>query len=86
MKKFNFKNVSMEVWVRVIALFLVWINLISVNFFGFDLIPFADEQVYEGVSVVLAVVISVWTTWKNNSFTSQAIDADEYLKELRQNK
>lgn len=86
MKKFNWKGVSKEVWVRVIAMFLVWINLISVHFFGFELIPYADEQIYEGVSILLTVVITFWTAWKNNSFTYAGQEADKRLEELKKEK
>ena len=83
MKKLNFKNVSKDVWVRVIALFLVWLNLISVHFFGFELIPYADEQIYEGISILLTVAITFWSSWKNNSFTEAGQKADKLLEELK---
>lgn len=79
----NIKNVDKSVWVRIIALFLVLINQISVSFFDFQLIPYADEQIYEAVSIVVTTAIAFWTAWKNNSFTQEAQLADEYLKEQR---
>lgn len=79
----NIKNVDKSVWVRIIALFLVLINQISISFFDFQLIPYADEQIYEGVSVVVTTAIAFWTTWKNNSFTESAQQADVYMKEQK---
>lgn len=68
---------------RVIALFLVLANQISVSFLDFKLIPFADEQIYEGVSIVVTTAVAFWTSWKNNSFRDEAQEADIYLAELK---
>lgn len=76
----NLRGVSKGVWVRVIALVLVLVNLISVSFFNFQLLPFTDAQLYEGASVLVTVVVGIWTTWKNNSFTKEAQRADEIMK------
>ena len=76
----NIKNVEKSVWVRVIALILVLANQISVSFFEFKLLPFADEEIYEGVSIVVTALGTIWTSWKNNSFTEEAQIADEFIK------
>ena len=76
----NLKGVTKDTWVRIIALFLVLINQISISFFSFELIPFGDDQIYEGVSVVVTVVVVIWSAWKNNSFTKKAQEADKVLK------
>lgn len=78
--KLNFKDVDKSTWVRVIGLLLILINQISVSFFKFTLLDFADEEIYEGVSTILTVLISVWVGWKNNSFTDKAQEADKVLK------
>ena len=80
----NIKKVDKSVWVRVIALFLVLANQISVSFFEFKLLPFADEEIYEGVSIVVTTAVAFWTSWKNNSFTDEAQIADEYLKQEKE--
>lgn len=77
----NIKGVDKQTWVRVIALFLVLANQISVSFLDFKLIPFAEEEIYEGVSLVLTTAVTFWTSWKNNSFTDKAQEADKLLKE-----
>ena len=82
----NIKNVDKSVWVRVIALFLVLANQISVSFFEFKLLPFADEEIYEGVSIVVTTAVAFWTSWKNNSFTDEAQEADVYLTEQKEKK
>ena len=80
----NIKNVEKSVWVRVIALFLVLANQISVSFFEFKLLPFADEEIYEAVSIVITTAVAFWTSWKNNSFTDEAQVADEYLRQEKE--
>ncbi len=79
------KNITKATWTRIIVLFLVLINQISISFFEFEILPFGESQIYEGVSVVLTVIAAIWTAWKNNSITDEAKRADEYLKDLRQN-
>lgn len=82
----NFKNVTKGTWVRIITLLLVLINLISTSLFDFVLFPFAEEEVYEGVSIVLTIVVTAWTTWRNNSFSREAQAADKYLSNLKEMK
>lgn len=79
----NFKGVDKLTWTRIIALFILLINQISISFFDFKVIPFEDDQIYEGVSLLLTVLITIWTTWKNNSFTTEAQITDKQLKKLK---
>lgn len=79
----NFKGVPMQTWVRVIALFAILLNLIGVAFFDFKILPFEDEEIQSGVSIILAFIVSIWTGWKNNSFTTEAQLTDEQLKRFK---
>lgn len=80
----NLKNVATGTWVRIITLFLVLINLISVSIFNFNLLPFEEESISEGVSIALTIVVTIWTTWKNNAFTKKAQMADQYLERIKE--
>lgn len=51
--------------------------------FGKNPIPFSEEEIYIALSGVFTVCTSLWAWWKNNSFTKEAIRADAYLKELK---
>ena len=42
-----------------------------------------DTQAYAVASAVITAVVGIVNSWKNNSFTTEAIEADEYLQELR---
>jgi SPP1 family holin len=79
----NFKGVSKSTWVRMVALLVILVNLVSVSLFNHQLVPFSDEQVYEGVSTLLTVLVGFWTAWKNNSFSKDAQLADLRLKQLK---
>ncbi len=52
---------------------------------GYNPLPFSDSAVYELVTNVFTVVAALVAWWKNNSFTQNAMSADEYLKELKAN-
>lgn len=42
----------------------------------------ADSDIYRIGSVAVTVIMSLITAWKNNSFTPEAIQADEFLQSL----
>lgn len=50
---------------------------------GKNPLPFAEEDVYATVTEILTVGASIWTWWKNNSFTQPALEADAYKKEIK---
>ena len=70
---------------RTIILFLSLLNIILQKF-GIKAIPIEDDLVNEVVSVSLLVVSTISSWWKNNSFTKEAQQADQYLKELKEEK
>lgn len=76
------KNVSSGTIVRTIVLIVALINTVLTGI-GKNPLPFSDEQVYNIVSNAVTVIASLWAWWKNNSFTKNAIAADEYMKELK---
>ena len=47
-------------------------------------LPFSDEQIYQGVSAIVAVIATLWAWWKNNSFTSAAIAGDIVKNEAKE--
>lgn len=80
MKKVNLKGVNKATWVRLAAFLLVFLNQVAVSIFEFQLLPFTDAQIYEGVSIVVTTLVSIYTAWKNNSLTESAQEADQLLK------
>lgn len=72
-------KVSKETIARTVVLFVALLNTV-LNACGKNPLPFSDDEVYTGVSAVVATVAAIWAWWKNNSFTSAAVKADEVLK------
>lgn len=67
---------------RTVVLVLALLNIILERF-GIKALPIDNELVNQVISVgfLLYGVITNW--WHNNSFTKEAKQADEYLKELK---
>lgn len=68
--------------IRTIILFLALVNQILTST-GHNIIPVSDEEISTVVSTAITIGASVWAWWKNNSFTAEAIKADEMLEEMR---
>lgn len=49
---------------------------------GHSLIPVDDAQLEQLISTGMTVGAAIWAWWKNNSFTKEAIAADNYLDSL----
>ena len=64
--------------VRTAVLAFALINQV-LTISGYNPLPFTDEEFGQAVSMVLTAGASLWAWWKNNSFTQNAIIADEYL-------
>ncbi|WP_290771834.1 phage holin [Anaerofustis sp.] len=76
-------KISKETLIRTIVLVIALLNSV-LTMCNVNPLPFSDEQVYEGVSAVISVVATIWAWWKNNSFTKEAVIADEYKKSLKE--
>lgn len=72
--------------VRVALLIIALVNMACVTLGVDPSASVAGSKGYEIGSIIVTAVISIVNCWKNNSFTKEAIQADEYLKQLRQNK
>ncbi len=68
--------------VRTIVLFLTLLNSI-LTMSGINPLPFSEEEMYEIVSGIATVVVSLWAWWENNSFTKAAIKADEEYERIK---
>ena len=75
-------NVKKETIIRTVILIVALINQ-GLTVAGINLLPISDEQITEFLSLGLTIVASLWSWWKNNSFTKDAIEADEYLNNLK---
>lgn len=65
------KNIDNGTIVRTVVLFVALLNQ-SLVLAGYSPLPFEDQQVENGVTIVLTVVASIWTWWKNQNITREA--------------
>ena len=76
------KAIPTETIIRAIVLFVTLVNTI-LTMSGKNPLPFAEDELYTWLSAAATVAATLWAWWKNNSFTSAAITADEYMAELK---
>jgi len=78
------KQVSSDTIARTIILVLALLNQI-LAITGKGTIDIVEDTIYQLVSLFFTVLSTGMNWWKNNSFTYEAIKADEILKELKEN-
>ena len=74
-------TVKKDTIIRTIVLIVALINQ-ALTLSGKNPLPIEDEQVVESLSYAFTLGASLWAWWKNNSFTKNAINADEVLAQL----
>lgn len=73
------RKVEKETILRTVVLVVALFNNI-LTMAGYNPLPFSDEEVYTEATAVFTVGAALWAWWKNNSFTQNALKADEELK------
>jgi SPP1 family holin len=76
------KNVKSATIVRTIILALSIVNN-ALAIAGKSPLPISDNQVSEAVAFCITTAAALVNWWKNNSFTSEAIAADEFMAQLK---
>jgi len=75
-------KVKNETIIRTAVLVLALINQV-LTASGHSIIPVTEDQVAELISIAITIGASVWSWWKNNSFTQEALEADCVMEELK---
>ena len=75
-------DVRVDTIIRTIILVLALTNQVLTSL-GKPIIPITDDQVTELITLAITIGTSIWAWWKNNSFTQEAIQADEYMRRLK---
>ena len=70
-------TVKTDTIVRTIVLALALLNQI-LSATGHAVLPVEDAQVETLITTVATIGAALWAWWKNNSFTTSALMADEY--------
>ena len=77
-------NITAGTIARTIVLILALANQV-LAMCGKQVLNIADDDIYQIVSIVFTIGASAVAWWKNNSFTQEAIKADEVMTELKEN-
>lgn len=67
---------------RTAVLALALVNQV-LSVAGLSPLPIDSATLEPWVTTGLTTAAAIWAWWKNNSFTPEAIQADELLKEMR---
>lgn len=78
-------KIDSQVIARTIILAIALINQIFA-IFGRQQIPVQEDTVYQIVSLLFTIVTTIWSWWKNNSFTPEAIEGDRVMHALKTKK
>lgn len=78
-------KVTKETVIRTVVFVLAMVNQILTRK-GYNPLPFSEERTYIIVSDIVMYVAAIWAWWKNNSFTPEALEGDEYMRELKAHK
>jgi hypothetical protein len=65
-------------WVRLVAMAVVFANA-GALMFGYELLPFGNETIVAGISVIALADTEIWNHWKNNNWTPEAERAQKFL-------
>ncbi len=78
MNKINLKGVEMSTWIRTFVLVVALLNQ-ALLIFGVTKSETDIDTLTYYVSFAFTALSSLWSWWKNNSFTQKAQKADETL-------
>lgn len=76
-------KIKTDTIVRTVLLVLALVNQL-LSAMGKPVLPVADGDVEALITTGLTVGASLWSWWKNNSFTQAAILADRHMESLKE--
>lgn len=77
------QKAKLDTIIRSIATLVSVVNEVLIVS-GMKALPFTENTVYKAISSIVLIILVARSWWKNNSFTKEAIKADEYLRYLRE--
>ena len=77
------KNNKQSAIVRLVVLVILIVNQTLITL-GYEPLPFSDEQVYEAVSIVALVVVSLYSWWRNNNVSEEALAGQAEVERLKE--
>ena len=76
-------KITKGVIIRSILLFVVVLNMLLKKF-GINPLKIEEGTIIYFAETVIEISVILVSFWKNNSFSENAIRADEFLRELRE--
>ena len=76
------KNIKPTTLIRTAVSIVAMINT-ALLMLGKSPLPFESEQVNMFLTLAFDVGTSIWGFWKNNSFTKEAIRADQIMNDAK---
>lgn len=76
-------KIQKDTIIRTVVLILALGNQILTST-GHSPLPVTDAQVNDAITLGFTIGASIWAWWKNNSFTKNAIQADDMLRSLKE--
>ena len=70
-----------ETIIRTVVLALALVNQI-LAIYGKQTIPIYESDIAQLITLIVTIGSTLWAWWKNNSFTKNAIKADDYKQHL----
>ena len=74
-------KIKTETIIRTVVVAVALINQI-LAICGKDTIPLYESDIAQIVTLIVTIGSTLWAWWKNNSFTHNAIKADDYKQHL----
>ena len=81
----NPKNNKTAGIVRLVVLLILLGNQTLISF-GYNPLPFSEDQIYEGVSSVALAASAIYAWWKHNNITKESEEAQVVLERKKANK
>lgn len=78
-------EIKKDTIIRTACLALSWVNYYLTTK-GKSPLPISDAQVQTGVSYGLMLAATIWSWWKNNSFTQPALAGDVAMRAAKRKK
>ena len=75
-------QVTVATKVRTVMFFIAWVNQVFA-FFGAPTLDIDFDGLYVTVSAIATFAVSIWSWWKNNSFTIPALIGDQAMRAAR---
>ena len=77
----NQNKIKVETIIRTVVVAVALINQI-LAICGKDTLPLYESDIVQIVTLMATIASSLWAWWKNNSFTHNAVKADDYKQHL----